>query len=150
MSPEEETLDNQNTSNEMGKLNLLYRRATVLLRCKTVFPFDIFPNTLIIDYNKVDVIYRSFFKTSEIMSIPIARINHVTVDSVAFLSTLQIDVKGFEHKPPPLRFLRTSDAHLAQSLLFGLISAHADKIDLSKFSTIEIMDKLVGIGSSRR
>jgi hypothetical protein len=149
MSQEDDILGGQEAvPDELGKLNLLYRKSTVLFRCNALFPFDLFPNTLIIDYNKVDIIYRSFFRTSETMSIPIARINHVSVETVAFLSTLELDVKSFEHRPRPLSFLRTKDAHIAKDLIFGLMSAHANKIDLSKLSTVEIMDKLIGIGRS--
>ena len=69
----------------LSQLDTLLEQANqVLLKCNTVFPFDLFPNTLIIDYNKVDIIYRSFFATSQTVSVPIARVNHVTVDVVTF------------------------------------------------------------------
>ncbi|HVA10540.1 MAG TPA: hypothetical protein VNG32_00040, partial [Candidatus Dormibacteraeota bacterium] len=134
---------------EMVKLNAIHNKATtVLMTCRTLFPFDLFPNTLIIDYNKIDIIYRTFFRTSRTMSIPIARLNHVTVNSTFFLSTLEIDVRGFEHKPQPLSFLRTVDAHRAKDLLFGLMSAYASKIDLTRLPLQESMEKLIDIGRS--
>jgi hypothetical protein len=149
-SPEDKAANDQEpTPDEMLKLDAIHNKAsTVLMTCRTVFPFDLFPNTLIIDYNKVDIIYRSFFRTSRTMSIPIARLNHVTVNSTFFLSTLEIDVRGFEHKPQPLSFLRTVDAHRAKNLLFGLMSAYASKIDLSQLPIQDSMDKLIDIGRS--
>jgi hypothetical protein len=139
----------EHVPDEMVKLDAIHDKATsVLMTCRTVFPFDLFPNTLIIDYNKVDIIYRSFFRTSQTMSIPISRLNHITVNSTFFLSTLEIDVRGFEHKPRPLAFLRTVDAHRAKNLLFGLMSAYASKIDLSQLPLGDSMDKLIDIGRS--
>lgn len=148
--PKDKVADSQKPKpDEMSKLNAIHKRATnILMTCRTIFPFDLFPNTLIIDYNKLDIIYRSFFRTSQTVSIPIARLNHVTVDSTFFLSTLEIDVKGFEHKPRPLVFLKTSEAHRAKDLLFGLMSAHASKIDLSELPLEDSMEKLVDIGRS--
>ena len=134
---------------DMQKLNAIHEKATtVLMTCRTLFPFDLFPNTLIIDYNKVDIIYRSFFRTSRTMSIPISRLNHVTVNTTFFLSTLEIDVRGFEHKPQPLSYLRTVDAHRAKNLLFGLMSAYANKIDLSQLPLQDSMEKIIDIGRS--
>lgn len=127
---------------------LLDRAHKVLLKRNTLFPFDLFPNTLIIDYNKMDIIYRHFFRTSQTVSVPIARINHVTVDSIFFLSTLKVEVKGMDKNPAPLPFLRSRDAHLAKNLLLGLVGAHAHGIDLSRLSGQAVIDKLVEIGRS--
>ncbi len=127
---------------------LLERAAAVLLRCNTMFPFDLFPNTLIIDYNKIDIIYRYFFRTSQTVSVPIGRINHVSVDSVFFLSTLKIEVKGMDKNPPPLAFMRSRDAHLAKNLLLGLMGAEANGIDLSRLTGQAVIDKLTEIGRS--
>lgn len=118
----------------------------MLFKCQTLFPFDPFPNTLIVDYNKVDIIYRHFFSTSETVSIPISRLNHVSVDSAFFLSTLKVEVKGMDKNPPPLMFLKTDDAHLAKNLLLGLMGAYASGIDLSRLAGQDVIDKLVKIG----
>ncbi|HEX5744257.1 MAG TPA: hypothetical protein VFX84_02290 [Candidatus Saccharimonadales bacterium] len=127
---------------------LLGKAQKVLLKCNTLFPFDPFPNTLIIDYNKVDIIYRHFVATSQTVSVPIARINHVTVDAVAFLATLKIEVKGMDKNPAPLMYLKAHDAHLAKNLLLGLVGAHAHGIDLSRLEGKAVIDKLVEIGRS--
>jgi hypothetical protein len=149
MGPDETWERHNLTAKESDKLALLQKGATsILLKCRTMFPFDLFPNTLIIDHNKVDIIYRNFFRISHTVSIHIAHINYVAVDSAFFLSTLRIDVKGMEQDPPPLIFLKTREAHLAKNLIFGLISVHADHIDLSHLPRHEVIHKLVEIGTS--
>ncbi len=133
----------------LTKLDTLHQRAVnVILKCKTVFPFDLFPNTLIIDFNKVDIIYSNFFGSSQTVSIPIQRLNHITVNSVLFLSTLRIEVKGMDKNPPPLHSLMTSDAHLAKNIMLGLMSASAHGIDLSHLQGKEAIEKLIEIGRS--
>ena len=133
----------------LSQLDTLLERANkVLLKCNTVFPFDQFPNTLIIDYNKVDIIYRHFFASSQTVSVPIERVNHVTVDVVAFLATLKIEVKGMDKNPAPLMFMRARDAHLAKNLLLGLVGAHTHGIDLSRLQGQDVIDKLTEIGRS--
>jgi hypothetical protein len=127
---------------------LLQRAAKVLLKRNTVFPFDLFPNTLIIDYNKLDIIYRHFFQTSRTVSIPIERINHVTVDTAFFLSTLKVETKGLDQNPPPLTMLSSRDAHMAKNLLVGLMGAHAHGIDLSRLTGQDVINKLIEIGRS--
>lgn len=139
----------KNNNKELEKLNTLHKRAvTVLLRCKTFFPFDLFPNTLIIDHNKVDIIYRNFFFTSQTVSIQIAKINYVRVEASIFFSTLQIETLGMEQNPPPLQFMKNKEASTAQHLIFGLMSAEKHNIDLSNLTKKEIFDKLLDIGNA--
>lgn len=134
---------------ELAKLDHLHQRATsVLFTCRTIFPFDLFPNTLVIDYNKVDIIYRNFFSTSQTVSIPIIHLNYVGVDEAFFLATLRIETLGLEQNPKPLIFLGAKDAQFAKNLLFGLMTAASNGIDLSHLPKGEILTKLAEIGKS--
>ncbi len=135
---------------ELNKLDLLHKRATsVLFTCDTFFPFDLFPNTLIIDYNKVDIIYRQFFGNNHTVSIPIAQLNYVGVDSVLFLSTLKLETKGLEQNPEPIHSLRTRDAQYAKNLIFGLMAAEKHDIDLMGLPKEDILEKLIEIGRAK-
>ncbi|MEK7599440.1 MAG: hypothetical protein AAB462_00170 [Patescibacteria group bacterium] len=149
MDQEENAHYQKHQADALTQLDTLHKRAVnVLLRCKTVFPFDLFPNTLIIDFNKVDIIYSNFFGSSQTVSIPIQRLNHISVDSVLFLSTLRIEVKGMDKNPPPLHSLMSKDAHLAKNIILGLMSASANGIDLSHLQSREAIEKLIEIGQS--
>lgn len=132
---------------QLSKLDLLHKRATsVLFTCDTLFPFDLFPDTLLIDYNKVDIIYRHFFGNNHTVSIPIGQLNYVGVQSVFFLSTLKLETTGLEQNPEPLVSLRTKDAVLAKNLIFGLMAAEKHGIDLSNMPREEMLQKLIEIG----
>lgn len=134
---------------ELLKLNKLHKRAVnVLFKCKTVFPFDFFPDTLIIDHNKIDIIHKHFFFESQTVSISIQNINYVKVDSGILFSALKFKLIGLEQNPKPLNYLRKKDAITAQRLIFGLISAGKHHIDLSDLPKEEIFDKLIEIGTA--
>jgi len=135
--------------NEMLKLDRLHKKATsVLFSCTTVFPFDLFPNTVIIDHNKIDIIYRQFFSVQQTVSIAISHINYILVESSFFFSTVKIETKGLVQNPAPLYYLLNKDALFIQRLLFGLISAEKNDIDISHMPRTEIIDKLIEIGQA--
>ena len=134
-------------SEELGKLDHLHKRATTrLFTCTAIFPFDLFPDTLVIDHNKIDIIYRTFFGHNHTVSIPIERLNYVGVNSVLFLSTLRFETKGLEQNPAPLSMLPTRAAQYAKNLIFGLMAAEKNGIDLSHLSRGDILNKLIEIG----
>ncbi|MCA9327672.1 hypothetical protein KDA14_04045 [Candidatus Saccharibacteria bacterium] len=140
-------MEEEKTQAELSKLDALHKRATsVLFRCSTMFPFDLFPNTLLIDHNKVDIIYRTFFGNSHTVSIPIAQLNYVGVESVFFLATLKLETIGLEQNPAPLAMLGTRDAEMAKNILFGLMAAEKHDIDLSAIPDEQMLAKVIEIG----
>src|SRR5579883_2089098 len=74
---------------------LVHKTDRILLKVKAVFPFEFFPDSLVIDENKVNIIHRIFFWTSEIQSIPISHIQDVEVDTSILFATLKILPTGF-------------------------------------------------------
>ncbi len=135
------------TVDELEKLTRLHARATTrLFSCQSMFPFDLFPDLLVVDHNKVDIVYRSFFGHNHTVSIPIERLNYVGVKSVLFLSTLRFETKGLEQNPEPLKMLPTKAARQAKDLIFGLMAAEKNGIDVSKLSKEDTFKKLTEIG----
>ena len=51
----------------------------ILLRLKSVFPFDFFPNEIIIHRSKIDIVYRQFFWDEQVVSLPIDQVKGVSV-----------------------------------------------------------------------
>jgi|JI10StandDraft_1071094.scaffolds.fasta_scaffold877807_2 hypothetical protein len=142
-----DTVTQPKKASELDKLDHLHRRATIrLFSCSALFPFDLFPDSLVIDHNKVDIVYRNFFGHNHTVSLPIERLNYVGVNSVLFLSTLRFETKGLEQNPEPLTMLPTHAAQYAKNLIFGLMAAEKNGIDLSHLSRDDILDKLVEIG----
>jgi hypothetical protein len=135
---------------EVKKLDELVTKShRILFRCKTVFPFDLFPDELIIDENKIDIIHKTFFYTEAIYSVVMKNVHGATVQTGILFSSLDIEVIGFENDPPPLKFLWAADATKARRIITGLTTAIKEGIDLSKIPAEDLTKKVEEIGIAR-
>ncbi len=121
------------STNEKQKLHhLMNRSQTPLLEVTTVFPFDLFPDTIVIDATKVHIIDREFFFTEEIHSIPIKNIVDIYVDTGPFFATLRILPQLiFQNQITQIPKLWKSDAMKARDVIQGLILATKENINVT-------------------
>ncbi len=133
--------------------NLVLKSRRTLLEVTTVFPFDLFPDRVRIDENKVDIISYEFFFTKHLISILIKNINSATISTGVFFATLNLEVAGFvtgyNVKPYPIQYLWKRDAIRARRIILGLIAAEKAKIDLAKISSKDLVFKIEEIGKTR-
>lgn len=135
---------------EKHKLDQLVSKSNrVLMRVTAVFPFDFFPNTVVIDENKVDLVYRTFFFSQQVFSILTKNINFVTIEAGPIFATLIMEVKGFEQNPLPIRYLWKNDAIRARRMIMGLVACAHENINLSVFTLRELKRKVEEIGIAR-
>lgn len=120
----------------------------MLLKISAVFPFDLFPDELIIDECKVSIICREFFFSEDIHSINIEMIKDVDVETGPFFAKLQIVPDGYPGHPLLVRFLRKKDANLARSIIQGLMVAKRNNIDLAKIDDPDLVNKLELLGKT--
>ena len=130
---------------------LVKKSRSTLLAISSVFPFEVFPDMLTIDENKVNVIYRYSWFSEHVHSVPIEDITGVSVEKNQFLATLKVIDSSNVRFPMELviRKLRIKDALLARKLIEGLIVARKEKIDLSKIDMKEVIGELINIGTMR-
>jgi hypothetical protein len=102
---------------------LANRSDKTLFEAKALFPFDIFPDTITIDANKVDIIIKTFIATETATSVMLKEIMDVRVESTLFVSKLIID-----YGPHPLKIstvyvenLRKKDALKAKEIIEGIL-----------------------------
>lgn len=126
--------------------NLVRRANNVLFRAETVFPFDFFPDVLIVDQNKIDVITRNFFYSEQIYSILIRDIQAVHIEKSLFFSVLKVEVTGFETNPPPIRYLKNEEALRARRIIMGLVAASKERIQMGTIPQGEVLHKVEAIG----
>lgn len=132
---------------EQNKLDKVLKASNrILFHAKSVFPFDLFPDEIIIDENKVDIIYGLFVATKEIFSIPHKSINSATSTTGLFFGSVKIEVTGYEGNPDPIKMLKNEDALKARRMINGLVTATRMNIDLSKLNIKELRDKVEEIG----
>ncbi len=96
----------------------------VYFSARSVFPFDLFPDEIIIDENKVDLIYATFLIGREVFSVPIKNINSVSSASDGIFASITIEVIGFHKDPAPIRFLWPADAAKARRIINGLVCSN--------------------------
>lgn len=100
-----------------------------IMRIRSVFPFDLFPNTIILQKNKIDIIHRPFFYTKQVFTVFINDIRTVKINSGPFFASLSFELKGMvdEQNPEPIHFLRKKSAQKLRKLALNLCITHSHK-----------------------
>lgn len=120
----------------------------VLFRAKGVFPFDFFPDEIVIDENKVDIIHGIFFYSRDVFSVPFSRITGAASTTGLFFGSIHLELDGYAKDPSPVTFLFNRDAAKARRIINGLVAANRQNIDLSKLPLSELIHKIEEIGIS--
>ena len=113
----------------------------VLFRANTVFPFNLFPDTVIVDREKLTFITRYFFSIAKVTAIPIRDLLNVEADIGPFFGSVHTSSRFFITAPYSIRFLRRNDAIKLRRLLQGYIIANEQDIDCTKIEK----DKLIAL-----
>lgn len=108
----------------------------VLMDASTVFPYRIFPETIIIDPVKVKIITRYFFHSKEIKTVLIKDILETSVEMSPLLATLQIVVNHKKDQPLRINHLKKETAEKAAKIIQGLVIARSESPDISKVEAI--------------
>lgn len=156
---EEESLKKDKSPPDNSQLNtekqssqkledLIENSKVALLKIKTAIPLNPFPDKVIVDINKVTIIYQYFFSSEHIHSISIKDISDVLVETGLFFSTLKIIDVGFTENSIDINYLKTKEAIRARKLIQGLIVAHKNGIDLSKNEFSNLCAKLEDLGNA--
>ena len=119
-----------------------------LFRTKTVFPFTLFPDTIIIDYHKVSIIRKKFFMSESIDSINHGDILHVEAETGPLFATLKITTKYFSEKPIEIEYLDKKHGVKVRDMLHGLIAARQDDIAFDDVKKKGMAKELEQIGKA--
>ncbi len=148
-SPHENRPTPEKTTHQ--KLHKLVEQSkSPLLRVKTAVPFNPFPDKLIVDINKVTIIYKYFFFSEQIHSVFVKDISDVLVETSWFYSTIKIIDVGYTENSIDINYLTTQDAIKARKVIQGLIVAHKHGLDLSKYEESDLAIKLEELGRAEK
>lgn len=131
------------------------RHEIEILRAKTVFPFTLFPDTLVIDTTKITIASKELFATEYVVTIPLKDLSDVTIQTVLFLGTLvvkympQSSSPGM-NEPVEIRIanLKREDAIKAKNILKGALVAKAEEINIAVLPPEEVVKVLEKFGKS--
>lgn len=139
----------KDSEKNQSKLNdLLEKAGKILFEASAVWPFDFFPNKIIIDTHKMNIIFYEFFLSRRFHSISIKDISDIIVDTGPFFAVIKIVDAGFTENSIELRFFKKKDALKIRRLVQGLAIASKHEIDLSKVDTEALIEKIEELGSS--
>lgn len=128
------------------KIHAITRGCTdVLFQTKTVWPFDLFPDVLIISATKIEIIINSFFNSYSTVTIPLQDIGHVEINNALFFATLSL-VNIRSEAPVVLHYLRSRDALRGKKIINGLLIAQEAGVDVSIVDPKKLLPQLEGLG----
>ncbi len=131
------------------KLNdLVENSQKPLIKIRTIIPLNPFPDEVVVDINKVNIIYRYFFFSSHIHSVYIKDVSDVVVETGLLFSTLKIVDVGFTENSVDIGYLSTKDAVRARKIIQGLVIAQKNGIDLAKYQLSDLSEQLEILGTA--
>jgi len=120
----------------------------VIYEISSVFPFQLFPDRLTIDLNKI-TIFRNSFLNKLTFPVFIENILTLNFNRDIFFASLTFEIRGFETNPAVLTHLRRKEAGRAEQYILGLIKAKNEGINLSKIPINILREKLENIGLAK-
>ncbi len=131
--------------NEEKLDELIQQSKEYIYQAKAVFPFDLFPDQVIIDANKVTIIRNGFLSSNE-FPIPAGKITNIEVFYGLLFASIRIEVLGYSQPPPDVAKFTHTDTRLIKRYVTGLIRVYDEKIDLSGMEVSALREKLQEIG----
>lgn len=114
---------------------------------KAVFPFDLFPDEVHIEETKVNFITRNFFASQQVLSMSFKDIKKVEVQTSIIFAKLHITSWTAVDNIMEVSFLKKHEALKARRIIEGLKLMHEQKVDFSKISTQDLLEKVEHLGS---
>lgn len=133
--------------NETRLDDLLNQAKDVIFMARSVFPFDLFPDKLQIDFTKITITQRSFFFTKHIESVLIERVADAIVETSPFFASLVIQDNFMPDKAIRIKFLKWNDAKRARKMILGLKIAKERGVDFSNVNRDDMAMKIEELGS---
>lgn len=127
-------------------INIAEESQEELISVTTVFPFNLFPDTITIDRQKISIIDREFFRTANIVSVKISDILNIESHLGPFFGSIKVYSKYFVDNFYEVNFLTRKDATSVHQLLQGYIIAIEKGIDCSKIDRRQLIILLNELG----
>ena len=129
---------------------ILDRGNNILLKISAVWPFDFFPNEVVVDENKVNIICREFFFSEDIHSISVFNIKDISLETNIFFATLKLVPDGYPGEPLIVKFLKKGEAIRLRKIIQGLIETSKKGVDITKLPTDNPTSLIEQLGKADR
>jgi hypothetical protein len=148
--PEEVTSSTEHDHEARRLTRLINRSADILATATTVFPFDLFPDTITVDRNKITIIKRDFLWSEKVISIRIEDILNVATSVGPLFGSLIIASRVMSTEDHfTTSFFWKRDAIYLKHIIQGYVIARHNKIKTSHLSKNELIDTLAKLGHDK-
>jgi hypothetical protein len=128
---------------------LVEKSDKLLIKIKSIFPFDFFPNEISVDVNKVNII-NNYFLSKKVHSVMIKDICDVYIYKGVFFSSLSIIDWGFDrNRSITINYLSKRTADEALKIIQGLMVSAKQNIDVSKIDVPDFRSKVKILGEPK-
>lgn len=127
-------------------IDLTEKAHDLLFKADTVFPFTLFPDTIALDREKITIANRSFFRTANIITVPISSLVSAEATVGPFFGSIHMTSKYFVQNTHSVHFLRRQDATEVHRLLQGYIIAQERNVDVSDVEKEDLKALLHDLG----
>lgn len=141
--------ENNNEEKEPEEdIDTIVKRANeVLAEATTVFPFTLFPDTVTVDRTKLTITQRTFFMSSQVITIHIEDVLNIAAQVGPLFGSLNIAIKGLTSKDHfAINYFWRKDAIHLKHVIQGHIIAQHDKLDYRHMEHDKLLETLVGLG----
>lgn len=113
----------------------------ILLKVSSVFPWDLFPNSIIVEETRLTIIHRQLF-SSQVHSVNIKDISNIFIDTSILFAQLTIVSDTYIENQIIINRLWKKEAILIRRLIEGLRMFVAKDIDTTAYKVEELVNKL--------
>lgn len=144
------------TKNKEEVEKFIAQSRQTLLKVSSVFPFyyfDPYGGEIVVDENKINVMYLNFPGSRQVESILYRDVADVIMETSPFFATLEIIERHNKDRPFKIAFLKKNDAAYARRIIQGLVilkGMPTRDFDLSIFEKEELLQKLEELGGARK
>lgn len=139
----------ENTKNQAEKKevdrqkvdDLVKKSNRCIISVSSLFPWNIFPNTIDVEDSRVTFTRRQFM-SSQTHSVEIKDISNVFIESSFFFATLQIVSRTFIKNNIKINYLHKDKTKKVKMIIEGLRTFATNDIDTSNYEIDELVSKL--------
>jgi hypothetical protein len=147
--PESKTIAKEQTEiqKETQKLENLAEESTILFEAQSVFPFQLFPDKIIVESDKLTIIKRNLL-VKNVFPILFDNLNSIAVHRTFIFASISTEVTGYEENPGDITHLWPKDAAKVKRLVMGILHAKNQGVDVGKIPIEDLLSGLEGIGKT--
>ena len=137
--------EHQKTVNEIKQFTK--RSNEVLCSAKTVWPFALFTDHIVLDRTKLTITKKDFFLSTQVMSMRIEDILNVSTDVGPFMGSISVAIRIMNSDDHvTIGNLKRRDATHLKHIIQGYVIAQHNNIDVAHLDREELIETLTDLG----